>query len=267
MKKHRLTLAPAHYLSVTVSEHAGHWFVSVQITEVVPDPLPATGDPIGVDLGIKTLAVCSDGQEIPNPHALKDHLAKLKRTQRRHSKRKKGSKNRGKSKHQLARVHYQIGCIRNDALHKATTQITAKTKPPSARPSVIVLEDLHVSGMLKNHKLAQAIADVGMGEFRRQMTYKSFWYGNALYFADAFFPSTQLCSQCHRLPSVPLDLSVRTYPCEHCGLALDRDLNAARNLVWLSTASSAEIDACGVAVRPRALALTAATPKQEPDAT
>ncbi len=219
-----------------------------------------------MDLGIKTLAVCSDGQEIANPKALRGNLTKLQRTQRHHSKRKKGSKNRKKSKREVARIHYRIGCIREDALHQATATITAKAKPASKRPQAIILEDLHVAGMLKNHTLAQAIADVGLGEFRRQMTYKSSWYDNRLYVANRFFPSTQLCSHCHRLPSVPLDLSIHTYYCEHCGLVLDRDLNAARNLKWLHTASSAEIDACGEIVRPMVLALAAVSLKQELDA-
>jgi putative transposase len=256
---------PAHYLSATISEHAGHWFISVQVKQIVADPEPATGNPIGVDLGLKTLAVCSDGQKIPNPNALRSNLGKLKRTQRHHSKRKKGSTNRKQSKQQVARVHYRIGCLREDALHQATAVITAKAKPASERPHAIILEDLTVAGMLNNHKLAQAIADVGLGEFRRQMTYKSRWYGNRLYLAHPFFPSTQLCSQCHRLPSVPLDLSMRTYHCEYCGLVLDRDRNAARNLVWLYTASSAEIDACGEIVRPAVLALRAVSAKQEPN--
>jgi putative transposase len=264
-KKGRVVTQAAHYLSATLSERAGHWFVSVQMKEIVADPEPATGEPIGVDLGIKTLAVCSDGQEIANPTALRGNLTKLKRTQRHHSKRKKGSNNRKKSKREVARVHYRIGCIREDALHQATAKITAKTKPVSQRPQAIILEDLNVAGMLKNHKLAQAIADVGLGEFRRQMTYKSIWYGNQLYFTHRFFPSSQLCSQCHRLPSVSLDLSIRTYHCEHCGLVLDRDLNAARNLLWLYTASSAEINACGEIVRPMVLALTAVSLKQEPN--
>ncbi len=267
-QKHRTGIGvtePAHYLSATVSEHAGHWFVSVQVKQIVPEPEPATGESIGVDLGIKTLAVCSDGREIPNPKAMRGNLGKLQRTQRHHSKKQKGSNNRKKSKQEVARIHYRVGCIREDALHQATAQMTAKAKPISERPQAIILEDLNVGGMLKNHKLAQAIADVGLGEFRRQMTYKARWYGNRLYAAHRFFPSTQLCSQCHRLPTVPLDLSVRTYQCEHCGLVLDRDLNAARNLVWLYTASSAEINACGEIVRPIVLALAAVSVKQEPN--
>jgi putative transposase len=267
-KKHRIGVgvtSPAQYLSATVSEHAGHWFVSVQVREVVPDPFPATDDPIGVDLGIKTLAVCSNGQEIANPKALKSSLTKVKRTQRHHSKRTKGSKNRRKSKQHLARLHYRVTCIREDALHQATALITAKAKPPSQRPQAIILEDLNVAGMLKNHSLAQAIADVGLGEFRRQMTYKSHWYGNALYLANPFYPSTQLCSRCHRMPTIHVDLSIRTYHCEHCGLVLDRDRNAACNLLWLYTASSAEIDACGEIVSPNVLARWAVSAKQEPN--
>ncbi len=178
----------------------------------------------------------------------------------------KGSKNKQKSKQELANVHYRIGNIREDALHQATATITAKAKPEAKRPAVIILEGLNVSGMLKNHKVAQAIADVGRGEFRRQMSYKSHWYCNILCLAHAFFPSTQLCSGCHHLPSEHIDLSVRMYHCEQCGLVLDRDLNAARNLLWLYTASSAEIDACGEIVRPTVLALTAVSSKQEPTA-
>ena len=265
-RKKRDSTVLVKYKSAVISEHAGHWFVSVLVEEIVPEPVPATGEPVGVDLGIKTLAVCSDGTEIPNPRALKGNLGKLQRTQRHHSKKQKGSKNKKKSKREVARLHYRIGCIRENALHQATAKITAKTKPASQRPAAIILETLNVSGLLKNHRLAQAIADVGWGEFRRQMMYKSRWYGNALYLAHPFFPSTQLCSRCHRLPSVKMDLSVRTYHCAHCGLILDRDLNAARNLLWLYTASSAEIDACGEYIRPLVLALVAVSLKQELDA-
>jgi len=255
---------PFVYKSAVVSEHAGHWFVSVLIEETVPDPIPATGEVVGVDLGITTLAVGSNGKEIANPKALRHHLNALKRAQRHLSRTKKGSKNRVKARQKVAKIHYRIANIRADALHQATAVMTAKTKPISERPVAIILEDLNVSGMLKNHKLAQAIADVGMGEFRRQMTYKSRWYGNALYLAHPFFPSTQLCSGCHRLPAIRMDLSIRTYHCEQCGLVIDRDRNAALNLKWLYTASSAELNACGENVRPDVLALTAVSSKQEP---
>ncbi len=265
-KRGRDSTAVVTYKSAVISEQAGRWFVSVLVEETVPDPVPTTGAPLGVDLGVKTLAVCSDGTEIANPKALKRNLRRLKRMQRQHSKRKKGSRNKQKSKRQIATVHYRIANLRQDVLHQATAWITAKTKPVSKRPRAIILEDLSVSGLLKNHTLAQAVADVGMGEFRRQIAYKSRWSGSMLYLAHAFFPSTQLCSHCHRMSSEHIKLSTRTFHCVHCGLAVDRDLNAARNLVWLYTASSAEIDACGEIVRPEVLALRAVSLKQELDA-
>lgn len=224
-----------HILSATVSEHAGHWFVSVQVIEEVPDPTPATGTPLGVDLGITTLAACSDGTTITNPKALRKNLKRLKRLHRCHSRRKRGSKNREKARKQLAHQYYRVGNVRQDALHKATSLITAKTKPDGDRPHKIVLEDLNVEGMRKNRRLAQAISDVGMGEFKRQMQYKALWMGEVLLQADRFYPSTKRCSSCGNVKR-EMSLSERVYNCEQatCGLVLDRDLNAALNLVALA---------------------------------
>jgi putative transposase len=156
-----------HILSVTISETAGRWFVSVQCEQEFLVST-ATGEPVGVDLGIKSMAVCSDGQRFENPKALKKAQKKLRRVQRELSRRKKGGSNRDKTRQKLAKVHYRIANIRKDALHKATSAITARTKPDSERPGVVVIENLHVAGMVKNHGLAQAIVDVGFGEFRRQ---------------------------------------------------------------------------------------------------
>ena len=136
----------------------------------------------------------------------------------------KSSANRQKAVHQLARAHSRIANIRRDALHQATSILT-KTK------SAIMLENLNVSGMMKNRHLAQAIADVGLHEFRRQMIYKGVWYGCKILLADRFFPSTKRCSQCGTLKT--MDLNEREYHCECCGLFLDRDLNAALNLKQL----------------------------------
>ena len=255
-----------HILSATVSEQAGHWFVSVRVEEIVPDLAPATGAPIGVDLGIKTLAVCSDGTEIANPKALRKNIKKLVRAQRRLSRRMKGSKNRAKARQRVARLHYHIANIRQDALHKATTLITAKPKrekkrkPKQAisqqseckqsvpqpqqpkrqrmvreRPHTVVLEDLNVAGMTKNHALAQAISDVGMSEFRQQIQYKTEWTNETLLFAGRFYPSTKRCSACGHVKE-QMSLDERMYVCENdaCRLVLDRDLNAARNLVALA---------------------------------
>ncbi len=222
-----------HILSATVSESAGRWFVSVQCRQEI-EVIQATGEPIGVDLGIKDLAVTSDGRRFGNPKPLKKAQAKLKRLQRKLSRQKKGSKNREKTQKKIAKTHRQIANIRRDTLHKVTSEIVAKTKPSNERPSVVVLEDLNVSGMLANHHLAQAISDVGFNEFRRQLEYKTRWYGSELLLADRFFPSSRLCHYCGHINS-ELKLSDRVWTCR-CGAILDRDYNAALNLknlaVW-----------------------------------
>ena len=217
-----------HILKTIVSEHAGRWFVSIQIEEERPDPSPATGPVIGIDLGIKAMATCSSGQAFENPKALGKAQKKLRRLQRQLCRRKKGGKNRDKTRQKIAKFHFRIANIRKDALHKATTAIVAKAKPDSERPSAIVLETLNVSGMLKNHSLARAIADVGMSEFQRQITYKAAWYGSAVIRPDRFFPSSRLCSECGVIND-GLTLSDRTWQCV-CGAIHDRDDNASMNL-------------------------------------
>jgi len=226
--------------------------VSIQVEEEVADPTPATGAPIGVDLGIKTLAMCSDGTAIANPKALRKNIKKLIRAHRRLSRRTKGGKNRAKARKQLARMYYRVGNIRRDALHKATTLLTAKSKREKkqpnkrvkeqskqttrrVRPQTIVLEDLNVAGMKKNRKLAQSISDVGMGEFKREMLYKTAWSGETILLADRFYPSTKRCSRCGHVKET-MSLAERVYVCENepCRLVLDRDLNAALNLASLA---------------------------------
>jgi putative transposase len=230
LNEHGYLPTSAHILAATVSERAGRWFVSLQVKEEAPDPEPATGAILGVDVGLKTLATCSGSRVIPNPRAYRKRLKRLRRLARRHSRRQKGSQNRQKVKRQLARQHAKIAHIRQDALHKATSLLVAKAKPQEHRPAVIVLEHLHVKGMLKNHRLAQSIADASFYEFRRQLTYKALQAGCAVVLADRFYPSTLLCSGCgHKKDE--MSLSERVYRCEACGLVMDRDLNAARNLV------------------------------------
>ena len=236
------TGADVQILSATVSEQAGHWYVSVQVEEeqAVPEN---TGPVVGIDLGIKTLATLSDGEVIPNPRHLKRRLKKLKRLQRVVSRRQKGSKNRKKAVRKLARLHRQIKHQRSNTLHQVTTRL-AKTK------SVLVIEDLNVSGMLKNHHLAQAIGDVGFSEFKRQLLYKAAWYGARVILADRWEPSSKRCSGCGWVDA-DLTLSDRTFHCEQCGLVLDRDLNAAINLEKLAGSSS---DSQNARCEPRALA-------------
>jgi putative transposase len=249
-----LPVEDVHILSVTVSERAGRWFVSVQVERDIPDPKPTHKPVAGVDLGILALATVSDGTRIENPRALKSSLRKIKRLQRVVSRRKKGSANREKAVRHLAKAHLRVANVRKNALHQVTSRL-ARTK------SAVVLENLNVSGMLRNHHLAQAIADIGWYEFRRQMTYKGAWYGCQIFLADPYFPSTRRCSCCGSLKA-DMALSQRQYVCEACGLSIDRDLNAARNLEGLlvggndvdrmieTTASSAGSHACGEDVSP-----------------
>ncbi len=238
-----------HILSVTVSESAGRWFVSVQCGEDI-ETTTATGEPIGVDLGIKELAVTSDDRRFENPKPLKKAQMKLKQLQRELSRRRKGGKNWEKTRKKIAKAHQRIANIRHDTLHKATSVIVAKTKPNNERPSVVVIEDLNVSGMVKNHHLAQAILDVGFAEFRRQLEYKAKWYGSELLLADRFFPSSRLCRHCGTI-NTELTLANRVWICD-CGATHDRDLNAAINLRNLAVrrvppeqACSMQVNACG----------------------
>jgi putative transposase len=180
--------------------------------------------------------VGSDGAKWVAPKPLKKSLEKLQRISRRHSRKKKGSANRQKGARLLAKLHYRIACQRNDFSNKLSTALTKGH-------SEIVVEDLNVAGMVKNPKLAGGIADVSWSAFVRMLEYKAAWYGSTAIKADRFYPSTKTCSSCGSIKDMPL--SERTYRCESCGLVLDRDLNAARNLLSLSSAGSARIDACG----------------------
>jgi putative transposase len=228
--------ANARVLSATVSEQAGHWYVSVLVEheQLVPTN---TGPVVGVDLGIKTLATLSDGEEVPNSRHLKSRLKQLKRAQRTVSRTHQGSQNRKKAVRKLARLHRRVAHQRANTLHQFTSRL-AKTK------SVVVIEDLNVSGMLKNHHLAQAIGDVGFAEFRRQLTYKAAWYGCRVVVASRWEPSSKTCSGCGWVDD-DLTLSDRAFRCERCGLLLDRDLNAAINLSTLAGSSSDSRNACG----------------------
>ena len=218
-----------HVLSATVSEKAGRWFVSLQVKENIDVPVN-NGDLVGVDLGIKTMAYVSDGEMFENPKASKRYERKLKRAQRKVARKVKGSNNRAKAVKELQIIYKRIHDIRMDAIHNVTSYL-AKTK------SVIGLEDLNVSGMMKNHHLAKAIADVGMYEFRRQMEYKCQWYGSELVFADRFFPSSKKCSKCGHI-NTSLTLTQRTFVCDECGFTLDRDYNASLNLRQVAVSST-----------------------------
>jgi len=250
----------ARILSATVSEHAGHWYVSVLVDQ--EHIVSANSGPVvGVDLGVKKLATLSDGTEEPNPRHLKQGLRKIKHCQRAVSRKRKGSRNWTKAVHRLACLHRKVANQRANTLHCFTSRL-AKTK------SVVVIEDLNVSGMLKNHHLAQAIGDVGFGEFRRQLTYKAAWYGCRVMVASRWEPSSKTCSQCG-WEDEHLMLADRVFRCQNpeCGLALDRDLNAALNLAKLAGSSSESQTACGEESSGQGhVALVKLSPlKQEPD--
>jgi putative transposase len=209
-------------LSATVSRTADRWFVSINTVEDLPEPTPIVGPVVGIDLGLKNFAVLSDGVKLVSPRPFKGALIRLKRAQKSHSRKQKGSNNRKKAQSKVAKIHARVACIRKDFLHKITTNL-AKTK------SVIVIEDLHVRGMIKNHSLARSVSDAGWGEFRRQLEYKTAWYGSRLVVADRWFPSSKLCSDCgYKLEKLPL--SIREWGCPSCGVVHDRDTNAAINL-------------------------------------
>lgn len=215
--------------SVTVKEKANRWFVSVQTEEQVNVP-ENKGPAIGIDLGLKSFVVGSDGLKIEAPKPLLRSLKRLRRLSKQKSKKQKGSANQAKSKFKLAKLYYRISCQRVDFLHKATSEL-AKTK------SIIVVEDLNVNGMIKNHSLSRAISDAGWSEFIRQLEYKTAWNGGRIVKAPQFFASTKTCSACGSVKK-EISLSERTYCCNVCGLVIDRDINAAQNLLSLSTGSS-----------------------------
>jgi putative transposase len=253
-----LPISGVKILSATVSEQAGHWYVSIQVEQerIVP---ANSGPVVGVDLGVKTLATLSGGTVIANPKPLRRHLKKITRLQRAVTRKPKGSANRKKAVSKLGQEYRKVSNQRANTLHQATTML-AKTK------SVMVIEDLNVAGMLKNHHLAQAISDVGFAEFRRQLTYKAAWYGSQVVLASRWEPSSKTCSACGWVND-GLTLADRVFRCEQCGQRIDRDLNAALNLSKLAASSSESQNACGEVSagcrREAAVKLTSV--KQEPN--
>ncbi len=231
-------------LSAIVSKRAHKWFISIAV-ELDKDQIPKACEnqaAVGVDLGIKALATLSNEKTFDGPKPLRKNLKKLRRANKRLSRRVKGSRNREKAKKQLARIHYHISCIRKDSLDKLTTYLCENFK-------IICIEDLATSNMLKNHKLARAISDMGWGEFKRQLGYKAGLHGNDLRIIGRFVPSSKTCCCCGNVKE-DLELSDRIYRCEYCGLVLDRDLNAAINICTVGLTETGLADllaayACG----------------------
>jgi len=239
LRLHEHGYIPTHakILSATVSEQAGRWFVSIQVQEEQEKPVMTAPTAIGVDLGIKTLATLSDGTTFENPRALKHAQKKLRRLERVKSRRKKNSKNRAKTRQAIAKVHARIAHIRKDAAHKLTSSLVKNH-------GLIAIEDLHVAGMLKNHCLAQAVADSNFGEIRRQLEYKAAWHGVQVVTIGRFYPSSKTCSACGDIKPT-LRLGERIFICEECGNVLDRDLNAAINRRNVAVSFIDTQNACG----------------------
>ena len=224
-------------MSATVSRVADRWFVSITVDTPEDLPLPKAENQgaVGVDLGVSALATLSTGESITGPKAHRALLSRLQRLSRGLSRKAKGSENRKKTKMRLARLHARIGNIRKDGLHQLTTDLTR-------RFHTIGIEDLNVSGMVRNRHLSRAVSDMGFFEFRRQLDYKAAHRGGMIVVADRWYPSSKTCSACgHKLEILPL--SVREWTCPECGLVHDRDVNAAINLKNMAVSST--VSACG----------------------
>lgn len=224
--------------TVTVTkDSSGRCFVTLCLDEDVK-PLVPVRRAVGIDLGITALATLSTGEKIGNPRHFDRLKKRLARAQRSLSRKKKGSNNRLRQRLKVARIHAQISDARADALNKITTDIVR-------RFDVISLEDLYVRGMVKNHALARALSDAGLGEFRRMLEYKCRWYGREFRLCDRFYPSSKRCGDCgHVLEDLALD--VRAWTCPECGKEHDRDVNAAKNIL----AAGQAVTARGGRVRP-----------------
>ena len=230
-------------VKVVISKTAHRWFGSITVDTFDNDTIPdIRHHPIvGVDVGIKHLAVTSEGIYYENPKALKRYERKLKRLSRQLSRRKKGSRNWRKTKVKLAKLHCRITCVRQDVQHKATTAIVNGA-------SRIGIESLNVAGMLKNHRLAKALSDASLSSFLAMLKYKAERIGVKIVAADTFYPSSKTCSNCGAKDS-DLSLSDRTYHCSRCNHTQDRDLNAAINLRNVAMGHTETQNACGDSVR------------------
>jgi putative transposase len=235
----RIAAGTARIRSVTVSCRRGRWQASFSVDVDRAGRAPARpGAIVGVDVGVRHLAVLSTGEMIPNPRPLEHARRRLRRLSRQAARRAGPDRRTGrqpsarwrKTQARIARVHARGANLRENGLHRLTTRLAVTY-------GTVVVEDLNVAGMLKNRRLAGKIADAGFGLLRRQLAYKMTWSGGQLTVADRFYPSSKTCSGCGAVRT-KLCLAERTYRCESCGLVLDRDLNAARNLAALAGGAS-----------------------------
>lgn len=212
-------------LNATISQvPSGKYYVSLCCTDVEIKKYSPTHKKVGIDLGIKDFAITSDGVKYENPKHLTKSLNKLAKLQRELSRKTRNSSNWNKARIKVARLHEHISNQRNDYLNKLSTELVSKY-------DTICIEDLSVKDMMKNHKLARSIADVSWYEFTRKLTYKADWYGKSLVKINQFYPSSQTCHCCGYRTAKTKDLSVRRWMCPYCRSVLDRDVNAAINIL------------------------------------
>lgn len=228
--------------SVTISKaKSGKYFASVLCAYETETP-EHQGTPVGVDLGLKDYAILSDGNSVPHPKLLNKLERAIKIAQRKLSRKKKGSANRNKARNRLALKHERLSNARKDFLHKESAKLTDQH-------CFIGMETLKVKNMMANHCLAKAIGDSGWGEFVRMLEYKSAWKGGSIFRVGTFYPSSKTCNICKHIFK-ELQLSDRTWQCENCGTVLDRDVNAAKNILEQATAGAAGCKkACGELIR------------------
>ena len=225
----------------TVSREAKGWFVSITVEQERADPVAPAGPAIGIDLGVTHFATLSDGTLIDAPKPLRTALRKLRREQKALSRSQRNSAGRKRKVSRVARTYARVRAVRSDFLHKTSHRL-------ATTHVAIGVESLNVAGMVRNRRLSRAISDLGWSEFLRQLTYKTAWFGSTLVAADRFYPSTKTCSDCGT--QVDVSLSQRTYACAACGLVLDRDLNAARNLCPVAVTPTETLNASGGIVSP-----------------
>jgi putative transposase len=224
--------------TVTVSRDAAdRWHVSI-LVETTVETLAPNGVTVGIDAGITSLLTLSTGEKISNLRHEKRDRAKLAKAQRTLAKKEKGSRNRGKARVKVARVYARIADRRRDHLHKVTTKIIRENQ-------AVVIEDLTVRNMVRNHSLARSISDAAWRDMRGMLEYKADWYGRSLVVVDRWFPSSKVCSACG-FTATSMPLNVREWTCTNCGVTHDRDVNAARNI----RAEGLSVLACGDGVRP-----------------
>ena len=262
---------------IVARESDGRWYVTFTVDTDNPEPLPGTGRAVGVDLGVKDFAALSTGQKIANPGHLERKARNLARYQRRLACAQKGSANRAKAKAKVARAHRKVADARRDFLHKTSTALVRCH-------DVIAIEDLNISGMTRRPEprpdgngghqrngaaakagLNKSVLDAGLGEFRRQLEYKTERYGRTLVVIDRWFPSSKTCSACGHLLK-ELSLKTRHWSCPSCGTRHDRDINAAKNILAAGQAAARTRagDACRADVRHEGTPPVRSAVKQEP---